>query len=814
MSAPAASPTLTPIAIDFETFRIGPDMPIPPAVCVSLAEYNDQNEVETALVGNNDKPALEALLRSLLEDETILLIAHNAAFDMGVICRTFPALQPLVFAAYENERVACTQVREKLLDISDHGSTGKMPTPDGGIRQYKYNLATLVMRYLGLDRTASKTGEDIWRMNYDRLDGKPVEEYPTEAVEYAKTDALDALTVWRRQEDRKRGETGPVSMATQSLRAAAAFGLSLITEHGMRIDAKRVHLIEEELKEICSDENLQILYTSGIMRPAEDPRPKKRKAPKIDWHVDDLSVDQRRELIRAICQEFDLKVAMGGKGGNTILASPAAFTRTYNKILDLFAAEGIYADKLTPASTRASWPHFSALLARAEVLVPLGEQKLTQGKAAGVNRIALAELVHSLRRSVGLPPIWTDPKEKDPDKQKHSTSEAAIEDIAHLSPVLRKYMERNSITKILTTELPRMRNEDGTPAAVVRFNFGLPIDSGRTSSFAGTLYPSANGQNIYPPVRPCYMPREGWLLASVDYSSIELVSAAETCLRLFSHSHLADIILAGKDPHGYLGNSLALRLDSQFASMCQAAGLSGLEACFTAFERCKKAPEEELRAFYKKYRTLAKPTGLGYWGGLGAARFVGYSKSSFGIEVEEETAKTLKEVWKETFPETVEYFKWVTSSLKDPSHPVLSYDDFGKPREGYAYSSPLGMWRAACAYTEACNGNALQTPTADGAMIAIWSVVRACHDPSADNQALYGCRPVNFLHDEILIEIPDDAYAHDRAMEVSRLMVESMKQIFQVLPVKAEPALMRRWHKEADPVYGSDGRLIPWEPSN
>jgi DNA polymerase I-like protein with 3'-5' exonuclease and polymerase domains len=67
------------------------------------------------------------------------------------------------------------------------------------------------------------------------------------------------------------------------------------------------------------------------------------------------------------------------------------------------------------------------------------------------------------------------------------------------------------------------------------------------------------------------------------------------------------------------------------------------------------------------------------------------------------------------------------------------------------------------------------------------------------------------VHDEIIAEVPEDR-AHEAAHRIAEVMVETMNLYTPDVPARAEPALMRRWYKAADPVY-VDGRLVPWEPS-
>ena len=69
------------------------------------------------------------------------------------------------------------------------------------------------------------------------------------------------------------------------------------------------------------------------------------------------------------------------------------------------------------------------------------------------------------------------------------------------------------------------------------------------------------------------------------------------------------------------------------------------------------------------------------------------------------------------------------------------------------------------------------------------------------------------MHDEILLEVPDDERRHDHAFRASEIMVESMAVVMRNVSVKAEPALMERWDKRAKTVLDESGRLVAWMES-
>ena len=66
------------------------------------------------------------------------------------------------------------------------------------------------------------------------------------------------------------------------------------------------------------------------------------------------------------------------------------------------------------------------------------------------------------------------------------------------------------------------------------------------------------------------------------------------------------------------------------------------------------------------------------------------------------------------------------------------------------------------------------------------------------------------IHDEIIVEGPENT-AEVWGPAMAELMVKTMQEYIPGVPVEAEPALMRRWHKDAAPVYSPEGRLLVWE---
>lgn len=391
------------------------------------------------------------------------------------------------------------------------------------------------------------------------------------------------------------------------------------------------------------------------------------------------------------------------------------------------------------------------------------------------------------------------------DKGNLQVDKEFMEDHYRLDPVIAQLRDRQAVQKLVTTDMPRMEwpKGSGQPASVLHASFDELKETGRTSSYASKLYPSWNCQNPHPRVRAAVVPREGYVLYSVDFGGMELGTLAQKCYSLFGHSVLRDVINKGWDAHAYLGAHLAYYLDDDFHESCNeecGAQPTG-DQLYEAFKRCEGHEIEEVAKFYKHYRTFAKPTGLGYPGGLGPATFVEYAHATYRIEVDEQTAAELREVWHRTFPEMQLYLNWINDHCGDP----INGGEF-------AYLTPLGMYRAGASYCAAANGAALQSPGAEGALLALCSVVESTY--AAPASVLYPDeqgprhRCLLFLHDELIGEAREDC-AHEVAHEVARIMVESMSLVTPDVQPSAEPVLMRRWSKSAKPYFDQTGRLLP-----
>lgn len=411
--------------------------------------------------------------------------------------------------------------------------------------------------------------------------------------------------------------------------------------------------------------------------------------------------------------------------------------------------------------------------------------KIVEAKSAKGKQKPLHELVAKTCRDNGLPIKKTKTGRVSADRE-------VLQTIHGLHPALERLYQKKVYEKLVTTELPRISD------CIVHFPFDVLKETGRTSSSADQLYSSANGQNVDPRIRPCYKAPKGQLILASDFGGLELVTSAQTYYDLFGYSKLRDILNDGKDAHAYLGAAIAIKTDDNFRAEVIDQGIKDEDSLYDFFMSFKELQPD----FFKHFRKFAKPTGLGYPGGLGPATFVSFAKTPYGVTVSVELAAELREIWRELFPEVVQYHDWINQEAVDPRYP-----------EAYCYTAPSGLFRANASFCAAANGKALQSPGAEVAKTALFQLVRETLDPTL-NSILYGCKVVNFIHDEFLLFVPDDEYRQARVNRVEAIMLDAMAQVCPDVKGKVESVLTRRWDKWADPVYDDEGNLQVYDVDN
>ena len=305
------------------------------------------------------------------------------------------------------------------------------------------------------------------------------------------------------------------------------------------------------------------------------------------------------------------------------------------------------------------------------------------------------------------------------------------------------------------------------------------------------------------------MPRKGGIRecfkfrgigSSVDYAAVELSTLGQVCIWVLGYSNLADAINSGKDPHSMLG--------------AQIAGV-------TYEEFLKRVKEKDPAA--TDLRQGSKAGNFGLPGGMGEATFVAQKRKE-GLLICElfyrdgkcgetkvtswkerptkqptclrclEQTRELKAAWFQTWGEMRPYLNWISGQM---AHTDVVETFVSK------------MVRGGMRYTNAAN-HYFQSLAAIGAKRAVVAMTGEMYQGTSP---LLGSRLCIFAHDETIIDIPDrgvdavDAAARRQA----QVMVEQMKSVVPDVAIKAEPALMRHWSKDAKEVKDAQGRYVPWD---
>jgi len=759
------------IAWDSETYAISPAAIAPRIVCASFAWRIDRGDLQSSLVAQGDPLLVQ--LRNLLEQAIAgeaRLVTHNGGYDYACACSTWPELIPIVFAALHSGNCTDTLWRERLLNLSLTGRLDRVDLPDGSTMEIKYGLADLERQYLGLDRSAEKEDqEDHWRVHYGMLDGLRADEFPPEAAEYAMADARGTLLVHEAQEDRKR-EFPHASTRTEEFQLLSSFCLYLETSWGMATDQVAVAEMRRQVDRVLVA-NRDLLLSSGALRGGSGPEPYKR------------DLDRAAELLR------DMGADTSGYDG----AHAGGF----------------------------DWSPYVARLQelgikfRAPVEESICEAELQ--RVAG----------EAYRRLGAIPTLTAGRVLKDGTRKENiQLGDEETEALAVACPIMAQYHVRKSLRKMATNQLPTL---EGNP--VVHFKYDALKETTRTSSSGNprgkpALYPAANGQNVPKAIetprnqdgsrdasidpRRGYRPRDGTVFFDVDLHCLELACVGQVTHDLFGHSEHLARYNAGWDLHAGLATEIAIRSALEGAEAEIQQSLAGeAEERYRIFLLFKRCGEPALERAYKHLRDLAKPIGLGFPGGIGPEKMCILARVQYGVTLTEPKARELREVWRDVYPEMPQYFKWVESQ-RDYRNDARLPD--GRSIELYRYETPMGAVRVGCTYTSIANGKAMQSPGAEAAKTGNNAVVRACHDPSRGS-VLLGCRPIAFVHDQVVGETTrDESLWHDQAMEVSRLMIDAARVALPRVQMRTEPLLTRVWSKSAEPVRDSAGSLIPWQP--
>ena len=752
---------------DSETQRIAAGNIAPPMICgiFTVLDESGNQSYETKVVGNHPDDGLEGMIEWMLTDDDIKIVTQRGGFDYAVICRTFPRLIPLVYAKLIAGKATDTMWREKLLNLSTTGRLDNLTLPDGSNKRISYSMGAMAANYLGIDMSEEKDNiEESWRANYGTLDGWHADEYPEDAYNYAKGDGEMTADIYFAQEDRA-AQFDFSSTETEEFQIVKDFVLYMMSAWGMETDHDRTMVMQGEVDVVMADTK-ELLEQSGILR------------------------------------------------GEGRFGPP--YAKDMDKALDLILTE--FGQEFYGEWDEQSddWTEIGQFLADNGV-----KMKKPKGKIGSMNQAKLQAHLKALYKSMGEIPPMTDGGEGEPQIK----CDAEVQEyLATKDPVMEQYHQRMALGKIKNQMLPVLLS-----GPVVYPSYDAIKETGRTSSYDGGKvkgskternYPSVNIQQIPNEIkgldpRQCFRPRAGTVFFDVDFTGLELACVGHITGELFGQSVHRDLYNAGIDLHGYLGAQLALHSSESahpmlegFQSGIRAEAVSGDPmAVYEIFKGLQGHDEEDVRKFYKHFRSFAKPVGLGFPGGLGPATMVEFARKTYGVIMTEEEASDYREFWRATYPEMPQFFDWINGQT-DPYN--------GSSGESYyTYTTPMGLVRRGASFCAAANGCCMQSPGAEAAMMGAILVSRACYDPTQES-ILYGCRPIAFVHDQLIGETTKDSSLWAaQCEEVARLMREGAEMVLTSIRMRTDEALLTSvWTKAADPVRDPEtNELQVWTPN-
>jgi DNA polymerase-1 len=258
----------------------------------------------------------------------------------------------------------------------------------------------------------------------------------------------------------------------------------------------------------------------------------------------------------------------------------------------------------------------------------------------------------------------------------------------------------------------------------VHSRYNLLLNTGRTSCSKPNIQnvPRIGG------LREMYVPKQGHVLIDIDYSAIELAGLAQVNLRENGYSVMGDLINEGKCLHYHTASSVYGK------------------------------PESEIT---KDERQFSKIPNFGFGANMSPKTFVEYCQN-FGVEIDESRAHEVKEKWKQTYPEMIEFFK--------------------VPRGEDTVYTLTGRARADCTYTAYLNTK-FQGLCADGLKLAMYELCKE------------GFTIVAEIHDQVVIEYPKDGTEESAMKYAEEIMIKAMKQVIPDIRVSTEGQILERWCK-------------------
>ena len=737
---PALGRVITgPFALDTETTLIDEKRPAHiPLLVLGMAFDGRQGWFILA----EDMPAF------LASHPANALIFHNAVFDLAVLHTNHNPRKHLidVYSRVEAGRVADTMILARLLSLGTVGHPAR--------NQCSLDYCAGHYLSLPLPKDGTAPGGESIRLTFGRFLGKPFEAFPAEYLQYA---AGDPVATW------------------------------LLFQH-----------LKTRLPNIKTAANRAYGYAG------------------------DKWLDQQWKKHGPGTHDIQLRASI---------------------TLDKISRTGVFIDQARREEKLATLEQIATETRRTLALAGLP----AEGKGAPS---ALRKRIERLAREhqqagETLPLIYTETGQI-------ATSEEQLHELAGLDPVLDVLLKHRQATKLLSTYAKKM-----LPGKRVHGRFQYLMNTGRTSCDGGKLEVGGfNLQNLpkeldavenhATTIRGCFVPAPGNVFVVVDYAQIELAVLGWAWKhQLGFGGSLHGIVLEGRDMHRLiaaevLGKDPAdVTKEERNAAKPVSLGRPGGLGWRTIQKQAKLVygaalTEEQVRERMLAYETLCPEltahlservnAGLEIARALGltpAAYNAAIGKPRFFPEPEDELPAgwlggMLLKVLESPAPMTngnsdtgnlprpyspaeIEFF-WqaaarlptdeldekLCDALRERKPSKKLRDAVGRLYGREPVITATGRLRANASYC-ACRNGIMQGLAADGAIYALWKLSRA------------GYQIVNFIHDEVIIEVPEDDNLPAKIADIERLMIAGMHEVVPGANVRVETSVRRSFSK-ADTV--------------
>ena len=363
-----------------------------------------------------------------------------------------------------------------------------------------------------------------------------------------------------------------------------------------------------------------------------------------------------------------------------------------------------------------------------------------------------------------------------------------------LSDALRTFAECEGLWKEANTFIKGLKRSRLSLDSRIRYNLHGLVATGRSSSADPNMQNLPRGGAV----RDCIVPEDGHVFIINDYSNAEMRSLAEVnWVEQDGQSALATEYRKDKhfDPH----------LFAAYQMINIELGMN------LSFDDAKGIYSEKAHEHYKllkKYRTLAKILNFGLAGGLSHVSFVDYARG-YKVYLTIGESKRLCDMWRQVWSEMGVYFRMRGDLFREDMGGEYQTTE---AQRTYLFKQSKRA-RYLRKYTVSCN-TPFQGISADGAKQAVIQTFKECY--FMKRSPLYGCKPIMFIHDEIVLECPYDPENHlkasDAALRLSKVMEDCMEQYTPNIPAVAEPTISTKWTKDAESDV-VDGVVELWTPT-